>query len=207
MRFKVGDKVRILTSKYKKLPVGAITTVTDVYNNGLVKCSSGLKPLRFMEKQLELIDSNVYISSLRKNKVSIKKLTENAVIPKKMTSGAVGMDIVATSKTITPEYIEFGTGLAIQVPEGYGAFLLPRSSLTKTCYVLNNSIGLIDTDFFGEMRFRFKMLAGYESLPGYEVGDRIGQLVILPVLDFEFQEIDDLGETDRSSEGFGSTNK
>lgn len=142
-----------------------------------------------------------------KQKILIKKLVEEVTIPKKMTSGAVGMDIVAISKTITPEYIEFGTGLAIQVPQGYGAFLLPRSSLTKTCYVLNNSIGLIDTDFFGEMRFRFKMLSGYESLPGYEVGDRIGQLVILPVLDFEFQEVEELGSTDRSNNGFGSTGK
>ena len=140
-------------------------------------------------------------------KINIKKLDPNAVIPKRMTVGAAGMDVVATSKSYDPDaaFIEFGTGLSFEIPEGYAAFLYPRSSITKTGYILGNSVGILDADFRGELKFRFKIAYGYGDLGGYEVGDRIGQIVVMPVPEIEFVEVEELEGTQRGSGGWGSS--
>lgn len=140
-------------------------------------------------------------------KVNIKKLDPNAVIPKRMSAGAAGMDVVATSKSYDPAgaFIEYGTGLSFEIPEGYAAFLYPRSSITKTGYILGNSVGIVDADFRGEVKFRFKTMQGYEDLDGYDIGDRIGQVVIMPVPEIEFVEVEELSSTERNSGGYGST--
>ena len=138
--------------------------------------------------------------------VKIKKLVPEAQIPIYATVGSNAMDIVAVSKTIVDRgdfaYIEYGTGLAFEIPEGYGLFLLPRSSISKTGLILANSIGLGDSDFRGEISFRFKYISG---TPDYNVGDRIGQLLILETPKIEFEEVTELSETQRGSGGYGST--
>ena len=146
--------------------------------------------------------------------VKIKKLHKDAVIPKYETIGSVGMDLTAVSK----EYDEhgnvvFGTGLAIQIPEGYYADLRPRSSISKYDLVLANSVGTIDSDYRGELILKFKPSVYFGVNRGdddgvmYDVGDRIAQLVILPYPKVSFVEVDDLSETERGTGGFGSTNK
>ena len=88
--------------------------------------------------------------------IKIKKLNENAVIPKYAKPGDAGMDVVATSINVTDEYIEYGTGLAFEVPEGYCMLIFPRSSVSKYDLTLANSIGLLDSSYRGELKLRFK---------------------------------------------------
>ena len=146
--------------------------------------------------------------------VKIKKLHKDAVIPKYETVGSVGMDLTAVSK----EYDEhgnvvFGTGLAIQIPEGYYADLRPRSSISKYDLVLANSVGTIDSDYRGELILKFKPSVYFGVNRGdddgvmYDVGDRIAQLVILPYPKVSFVEVDELSDTERGTGGFGSTDK
>ena len=146
--------------------------------------------------------------------VKIKKLHKDAVIPKYETVGSVGMDLTAVSK----EYDEhgnvvFGTGLAIQIPEGYYADLRPRSSISKYDLVLANSVGTIDSDYRGELILKFKPSVYFGVNRGdddgvmYDVGDRVAQIVILPYPKVSFVEVDELSETERGHGGFGSTNK
>ena len=138
-------------------------------------------------------------------KINVKKLDPNAVIPKRMSAGAAGMDVVATSVNYTERYIEYGIGLAIQTPVGYGTFLLPRSSISNKTLSLCNSVGLSDPDYLGEIRFRFKRTLG-DGEPDYQVGERIGQLVVLPIPEIEFVEVEEFDiTTERDKNGFGST--
>ena len=149
--------------------------------------------------------------------VKIKKLHKDAVIPKYETVGSVGMDLTAVSK----EYDEhgnvvFGTGLTIQIPEGYYADLRPRSSISKYDLVLANSVGTIDADYRGELILKFKPalrkswnggVYEVDNVCEYNIGDRIAQIVILPYPEVSFVEVDELSETERGIGGFGSTNK
>ncbi len=148
--------------------------------------------------------------------VKIKKLHKDAVIPKYETNGAVGMDLTAVSV----EYDEYGnlvvgTGLAIQLPEGYYADLRPRSSISKYDLVLANSIGTVDADYTGELILKFKpsdyFAVNRDDVYGdgeiYKVGDRVAQLLILPYPKINFIEVEELDKTERSNKGFGSTGK
>ena len=149
--------------------------------------------------------------------VKIKKLHKDAVIPKYETTGSVGMDLTATSKEYD-EYgnVVFGTGIAIQISDGYYADLRPRSSISKYDLVLANSVGTIDADYRGELILKFKPSLRkstwnngvYETdeVKEYNVGDRIAQIVILPYPKVSFVEVDELSKTDRGTGGFGSTN-
>lgn len=79
-------------------------------------------------------------------KVKIKKLNENAVIPSYSKQGDAGMDLVATSK-IFDKYgnVEYGTGLAMEIPEGHVGLIFPRSSISKKDLALTNAVGVIDS--------------------------------------------------------------
>ena len=139
-------------------------------------------------------------------KVKIKKLHPDAVIPKYAHDTDAGLDLVATSLDYNPTYdfFEYGTGLAISIPEGHVGLIFPRSSISKMDLTLANSVGVIDSGYTGEIMFRFKSIGdGLQDL--YSVGDKIGQLIIMPYPKVEFEEVDDLGESERGSGGFGST--
>lgn len=153
-------------------------------------------------------------------KVKIKKLREDAVIPSYATSGDAGMDMVATSAEISKDglYVEYGTGISVEIPEGYVGLLFPRSSISKTSLVLANHVGVVDSGYRGEIKFRFKdtkmksrIMYGIEqyycSEYAYEVGNKIGQLMIIPYPKIEFEEVEELVVTSRGEGGFGSTGK
>jgi dUTP pyrophosphatase len=149
-------------------------------------------------------------------KVNIKKIHPDAIIPSYATAGDAGMDLTAVSKEYSGDgfYIEYGTGLAIEIPTGYVGLLFARSSISKTSMVLANHVGVIDSGYRGEIKFRFKdftksKLSGREVPFGtvYNVGDRIGQLMILPYPQIELVEVSDLTDSDRAAGGFGSTGK
>lgn len=143
--------------------------------------------------------------------VNIKRLHKDAVIPSYAKHGDAGMDLTATSK----EYDEngnvvYGTGLAFEIPFGYVGYVFPRSSNAKKDLILSNSVGVIDSGYRGEVIFKFKMTCGFiDNNHGcdYSIGDRIGQIIIMPVPHIEFNEVEELSSTDRGTGGFGSTDK
>lgn len=139
-------------------------------------------------------------------KVKIKKLVPEAIIPQYSKPGDAGMDLVATYIKVEDHhnygYYEYGTGLSVEIPEGYVGLVFPRSSISNTGMLLTNSVGVIDSGYRGEIRARFKYVSGTKS---YEVGDKIAQLIIIPYPSIEFEEVEDLSQTDRGDGGFGST--
>jgi len=151
-------------------------------------------------------------------KLKIKRLESDAVIPKYAKEGDACFDLVATSYHTTDKFIEYGTGLAFEIPEGYVGLIFPRSSVTKKDLMLKNSVGVIDSGYRGEVGFRywFTKKAEYVGADGihmvttaepeiYEIGDRIGQMMIQPIPTVEFVEVDELTETDRGTGGYGHT--
>lgn len=142
-------------------------------------------------------------------KVKIKKLHEKAVIPKYAKDGDAGLDLTAVWHVNHPNYSyngfdldEYGTGLAVEIPQGYVGLLFPRSSLSKKEQILANHVGVIDSGYRGEIVMKFRSV----DYKRYDKGDRIGQLIIMPYPQVEFEEVEELSETDRGSGGFGSTN-
>lgn len=141
--------------------------------------------------------------------VKIKKLHKDAVIPKYAKPGDAGMDLTAVSMKID-EYgnICYGIGLAFEIPEGYVGLVFPRSSNCKKGVILTNCVGVIDSGYRGEVSFRFKEIAlGNFSKVAYKVGDRIGQIIIMPYPQIEFVEVDELSETERGTTGYGSSGR
>lgn len=158
--------------------------------------------------------------------VKIKKLVPEAKIPSYAhvdTEGNpndMGMDITCTSYEYDPKYDRFiyHTGLAFKLPQGYGMLIFPRSSNTKTEAYLPNSVGVLDSTYTGELLFIYKLRSSRQTLfpesdvkltdleienelAPYKVGDRIGQIVILPYPTINFVEVEELPTTDRGADG------
>ena len=135
--------------------------------------------------------------------VKIKKIHPNAVLPSYAKQGDAGMDLTAIGiKEAWPPgpYITYHTGLAIEIPKGYVGLLFPRSSIYKTSQALTNSVGVIDSGYRGEIMMKFTRGANH-----YCIGDRIGQIIILPYPEIQFEEVNHLSDTQRGGGGFGST--
>lgn len=170
--------------------------------------------------------------------VKIKKLCETAVIPSYAKPGDAGMDLVATSR-VFDKYgnVEYGTGLAMEIPEGYVGLIFARSSISKQDLSLANAVGVIDSGYRGEIKLKFKPTLAYMNFGAannmhgidctsntfdfvgiagdiqkdsieasiYKVGDRIGQIIIMPYPTISFLEVDELSSTERADGGFGHT--
>ena len=140
-------------------------------------------------------------------KVKIKKLHPDAIIPSYALPGDAGMDLTATSMNNMNfgnySYVEYGTGLAIEIPEGHVGIIRPRSSVSKTTLGFSTS-GVIDSGYRGEITVRFKQI-NEETYKHFSVGERIAQLIIIPYPNIEFEEVDELSETERGEGGHGST--
>jgi dUTP pyrophosphatase len=137
-------------------------------------------------------------------KVKLKRLSERAVIPRYANPGDGALDLVATSERFdVAGYVEYGTSIAIALPPGYIALLFPRSSISNKDLILANSVGLVDEQYTGELKFRFKSLEGRKAR--YKIGERIGQIMIMPRPSIEFEEVAELPQTVRGSGGFGSS--
>lgn len=141
--------------------------------------------------------------------LKIRKVSENAVIPKRATGGSAGLDLCACIDA--PLTLKGGetalvpTGLAIELPSAdYGAFVFARSGLAiKHGIGLLNSVGVIDSDYRGEIKVGLINQIGEAYT--IEPGERIAQMVVMPVSMMPVQEVEALGETDRGAGGFGST--
>ena len=139
-------------------------------------------------------------------KVMIKKLHPDAVIPKYAKQGDAGMDMTATWMEFDHEnkIVTYGTGLSVEIPWWHVGLIYPRSSVYKKSMILANHVGVIDSGYRGEIMFKFRVLNDdWQDI--YDVGDRIGQLIITPYPRIDFVEVDELTETDRASGGYGST--
>jgi len=140
---------------------------------------------------------------MNKIKLIIKKLDDRATIPSYAKKGDAGIDLVATTMISNGYFIEYGTDLAIEIPEGYVGYIFPRSSISKTDHYLRNSVGVIDSGYRGEIKIRM-------SIPElgskqYINGDKIAQLIIMKLPWVDIEEVDELSETDRGEGAFGST--
>ena len=141
--------------------------------------------------------------------LKIRKVSENAVIPKRATGGSAGLDLCACiDAPITlngGETALIPTGLAIELPSAeYGAFVFARSGLSiKHGIGLLNAVGVIDSDYRGEIKVGVINQIGEAYT--IEPGERVAQMVILPVSMMPVEEVETLGETDRGAGGFGST--
>ena len=139
--------------------------------------------------------------------VKIKKLSPVAVVPSYAQMGDAGLDLTAVTVSDNANYIEYGTGLAVQIPEGYVGLVFARSSISKTSLILANGVGVIDSGYRGEIKLRFKKCdtSQGETPNTFTVGERIGQLIIIPYPSIELEEVEELSETVRGVGGYGST--
>lgn len=137
--------------------------------------------------------------------VKIKKLNENAVIPEYAKDGDAGLDLTAIEYYWSEDdCYTYHTGLSIEIPNGYVGLLFPRSSIYKKDLALTNCVGVIDSGYRGEIIAKFKRTK--QIMPKtYAIGDRVVQLIILPYPKIELIVSEELSESERGSDGFGST--
>lgn len=146
--------------------------------------------------------------AIKKMKVNIKKLNENAVIPTYGSPYAAGADLYAcieNDEVIEPNETKLiKTGLAIELPIGYAAFIYARSGLaSKRGLAPANKVGVVDCDYRGEIMVA---LHNHSSVSqSIAPRERIAQMVIAPYITAEFNETDTLSDTVRGQGGFGST--
>ena len=141
-------------------------------------------------------------------KLKIKKLNKDAIIPAYQTSLAAGFDLHSIEDCIIKpmERKLIKTGLAFEIEEGYEVQIRPRSGLAfKHGITVLNSPGTIDADYRGEIMVLLINLGSEE----FEIkkGERIAQAVVSPVVQAEFEEVEELSQTKRGEGGFGSTGK
>ena len=150
-------------------------------------------------------------------KINIKKLNDNAIIPTRGSEYAAGYDLYAgcadkdalmETNVIKPYgTMKIHTGLAMEIPKGYVGLVFPRSSNRKTEAYLTNSVGVIDSGYRGEIMFSFKSRDAISDEQPYKVGDRVGQIIIIPYPQIEFEEVENLEDSNRGEDGHGSTGK
>jgi dUTP pyrophosphatase len=149
--------------------------------------------------------------------LKVKKLDHNAILPKYQTTGAACFDLHAATvdgvhhvgSTVSNGYpLTCGTGLAFEVPEGHVMLVFSRSGHGFRNQVrLCNSVGVIDSDYRGELMVQLVCDANEENAPPMFVNpnDRIAQAMVIPVQQWEIQEAEELTDTERGAKGFGST--
>jgi dUTP pyrophosphatase len=141
-------------------------------------------------------------------KILIKRLSKEVSLPKYETNGSSGMDLAANidaNINIDPgKTAIIPTGLALSIPEGFEVQIRPRSGLAaKQKISVLNTPGTIDADYRGEIKVILINL-GQEPFK-VEKGLRIAQMVVCPIVQAQLKEVDDLSETERGKDGFGST--
>jgi dUTP pyrophosphatase len=139
--------------------------------------------------------------------LKIKLLSNKAKLPTKAYPSDAGADMYAASieYNLLNNQITYFTDIAVKVPEGYWLLLAPRSSVSNTGLRLSNSLGVLDENFIGNISFKFDILKEHGSR--YNIGDRIGQMILMKKENYSYELVQELEITDRGSGGFGSTGK
>lgn len=136
-------------------------------------------------------------------KVRFKKLHPKAVMPTKAHPTDAGFDLYASRVEQNDRgQIVCHTDIAFEIPEGYTGLVFCRSSICKKSLTLTNAVGVIDSGFRNEVTAVFRQ-HGY--MPPYQPGERFAQLIIMPYPEIEFEEAEELSDTDRGTGGYGST--
>lgn len=144
------------------------------------------------------------------NTIRVKKLHPNAVLPTYGSTEAAGADLYACLEepvTIQPgEIFWVPTGIALEVPKGCAGLVYARSSMgAKRGLAPANKVGVVDSDYRGEVRV---VLLNHSKQPQtLQPGERVAQFVITPVLQPQYEEVEELTDTNRGAGGFGSTGK
>lgn len=144
--------------------------------------------------------------------MNIKILNENAVKPFYASAGAACFDIATDGQIRYDDYgnADCGTGLAFEIPDDHVMLVFSRSGHGfKYDISLSNSVGVIDSDYRGEVRVKLRAdsTAGQEILDNLQKGDRIAQGMLVPVTFVTLNVVENLTETERGTGGFGSTGK
>jgi dUTP pyrophosphatase len=148
-------------------------------------------------------------------KVKVKRLSPDSVVPSYAKEGDAGLDLTATSFNTDPQgNFIYGTGLAIEIPEGYVGLIFPRSSIVKKQMALANSVGVVDSGYRGELKVIFKAallnpisVIDFPDGSKYKVGERVAQLIIIPHPYIDLVESEELSDSQRANTGFGSSGK
>ena len=141
-------------------------------------------------------------------KIKVKKILENATLPKRATDGSAGLDLCVCLSHDSLE-IKVGdtfttrTGIAVEIPHGYVGMIVPRSSVGKTGLRLANTVGVIDSDYRGEILLVWQNTEDYPII--IKNGQRVAQILIVPVCMADVVQVDELSKTERGSGSFGST--
>ena len=137
--------------------------------------------------------------------MDIKSLTSAFIMPTKASDKAGAFDIfMPTAGSVSGESQLIGLGFAAAVPDGHVALLLPRSSSgAKHGLELNNTCGVIDSDYRGEWKAAMRTKSGIPF--SWQAGDRVLQFLVVPIANISLNQVDDLDETKRGEGGFGST--
>jgi len=140
--------------------------------------------------------------------IKFKKLCDGARTPTRAHKSDAGFDFYASDDGMwggvaTPTIV-YGTGISVEIPHGYFGAMFSRSSIRDKGLMLCNSVGVIDSGYRGEIIFTFYHYPGFSI---YKKGDKIGQLVILPLPQVDLVEVDELSASDRGEKGLGSTGR
>ena len=149
-----------------------------------------------------------FVNNDKELSMKIKLLDSNATIPSRQTDGSAGFDLYSSQAASVSSGCTFKirTGIALQIPEGHVGLIFVRSGLaTKKGLRPANCVGVCDSDYRGEYIVAIHNDSNFPRV--IENGERIAQLIILPYVSFEFQEVEELSETNRGEGGFGSTGK
>ena len=141
--------------------------------------------------------------------IKLKLDHPSAQMPEQARKGDAAVDLTAVDRAVNfrQNFIEYDTGICLEIPEGYGGFLFPRSSVSKYDLQLCNSVGVIDSGYRGRIKVRFRLTKDLDSAKVYSAGDRVAQLIVLPLPSIQFIEAVSLSETERADNGFGSTGR
>jgi dUTP pyrophosphatase len=146
------------------------------------------------------------------------KLTDGAPLPKHAKPGDAGLDLT-TRETVTLEPGEtkiVGTGVSVEIPKGCFGLVVPRSGLGSRGINLSNCVGVIDSGYRGEIKAPLhnnhptvfhamgRIMASHDTMT-IERGERVCQLIVVPFVTCECVEVDELSDTERGTDGFGST--
>jgi dUTP pyrophosphatase len=138
-------------------------------------------------------------------KLQFKKLSKEAKLPTRAKAGDAGIDLYAHSLSFkSASQACYGTGVAVEIPQGYVGLLIQRSNTVNRGLRLSNCVGVIDSNYRGEIMVYFSF-GGKKGGKLYYIGDRVAQLVVLPCPSIEIGEANELTDTERGSDGFGSS--
>jgi len=138
--------------------------------------------------------------------LKIKRLHPDAIMPTYGSDGAACFDLYAINAGTVCEPIEFRTGLSFEIPAGYAMMIYSRSGHGFSFNVrLANCVGVIDSDYRGELIVKLTTDYGDYAFLKVSPGDRIAQAMLIPVPRLTLVEVDELSETVRGAGGFGST--